>query len=193
MRSKLEHLLATITPERTYNETARRADDALNAFLAPGALLDRWDVFQSCMAQFYRHVENTVLRIHSGFQGQFDMDWNCCIKILQHIYGHNGEKTAFEIAHTGNEGGLYSVFRTVAERMADEYVENEIRARIGTWWNDLNLNEKFTAIDEYLANYGHLLPTELTEGSAARLKVHFEETLFNHVRMLRQLEKTNVG
>ena len=34
------------------------------------------------------------------------------------------EKAAFEMARTGNEGGLYAVLKAIAGQLAEEYAEN---------------------------------------------------------------------
>ncbi len=75
-------------------------------------------------------------------------------------------QTAFEMARTGVEGGLNAVLRKFAEVQAREYAENEIKGRISRYWEGLSADEKLRATDEYLAEYGRLLPSELTEHGA---------------------------
>jgi len=106
-------------------------------------------------------------------------------------YGLNGDKAAFEMARTGVEGGFYSVLKAVANRMMEEYIGNEITAKISSFWYALSTDEKFAVTEEYLSKYGHLLPPELTEGSAARVKADFVKVLEEHARMIKRLR--NIG
>ena len=106
---------------------------------------------------------------------------------LVRAYGSNGEKAAFEMARTGNEGGLYAVLKKMAQTMGEHYAENEVSAKVLFYWNGLTVPEKLAAADEYLGKYGHLLPSELTEGSAGRVRANLPKVLEEHPRLLRRL------
>lgn len=189
MQTKLDRLLESIDPERTLEENDRRVDEALNGFQSPAAVITNWDRFRDCLIRFLCHVESTVLKIPPPKQVDIDFEWGRCFRILQKDYGPNGEKAAFETARTGNEGGLYRVLKTFARRMAYEYSENEINAKVLFYWKTLSVEEQLEAPSEYLRKYGHLLPPELTEGSAARVKVEFPEVLKKHPQLVRRLRK----
>lgn len=93
------------------------------------------------------------------------------------------------MTRTGKEGGLYRVLKTVADQMAEEYAQNEISGRIYDYWNRLTTDEQVAATDEYINKYGHLLPAELTEGSAARLKANFPKVLEEHPKIIRRMRR----
>jgi len=63
--TQLEALLESIDPDRTLDETRRRADRALDSFHAGSGLIDNWNVFQSFMTRLHCHLNNTVLRTTS--------------------------------------------------------------------------------------------------------------------------------
>ena len=44
-------------------------------------------------------------------------------------------------------------------------------------------------MDEYLKKYGHLLPSELTEGSAARVRANFPKVLAQHPKILQKTRR----
>jgi hypothetical protein len=75
--------------------------------------------------------------------------------------------------------------------MIQEYAGNEIRVRISHYWHSLSVDEQLAATDEYLEKYGHLLPWELTEGSAARVKADFVKALAEHSKIIKRLR--NIG
>ena len=105
------------------------------------------------------------------------------------IYGRSGEKAAFEFSRTGNEGGLYGVLKAVAMRIADDLSKNEIAARVNAFWRSHSPEEVLEASREYLARYGHLLPSELTEASAARIVANFPKVLENHPKLVQRLRR----
>ncbi len=189
MTMTLDQLLASIDPERTWEEAAARVDEAVNSYPHRSARLDRWDDFRVCLIDFMRHVEASVLHIPAMPQASLDFEWGRCVRILSNEYGVNGEKAAFEMARTGNEGGLYAVLKRVAGHIAQHYGGREVAGRAGTWWDELSVEEQLAAIEEYLAKYGHLLPAELTEGSAVRVKANFPKVLQEHSQMLQRMRR----
>ncbi len=188
MSTVLEQLLADIDPSRTYDQTFARADEAINTFRFRGAQITDWGAFGACLAEFFAHVEAKMLRLHPS---PVDMDFHGgrCAQLLRHIYGAGGAKAAFEMARTGNEGGLFAVLKTVALRMAEEYSENEISARVGQYWERLSVDEQISATTEYLEKYGHLLPSEMTEGYGARIRANFPKVLAQHPQVLRRTRR----
>jgi len=115
--------------------------------------------------------------------------WSRCIHLLNKAFGASGYKAAFEMVRTGNEGVLYQVLKTVGDLMAEEYAQKEISVRISHYWDNLNLDEKLAAPDEYINKYGHLLPSELTEGSAARIRVNFPKVLEEHPKIIHRMRR----
>lgn len=188
MSTALEQLLTDIDPSRTYDQTFARADEAINTFSFDRVQITDWRDFNTCLAEFFTHVEAKILQLHPC-PLDVDFHWGRCSQLLHHIYGHSGEKAAFEIARTGNEGGLSSVLRAVAMRMADEYAENEISARVGEYWQRLSVDEQISAATEYLDKYGHLLPSEMTEGYGTRIRANFPRVLARHPQILRKTRR----
>ena len=191
MKTKLDRLLESIDPARTLDQVSARVDEALNSFRVKSGTIEDWEGFRTVLTEFFRHVENVVLRIRPPFFPNPDFDWGRCCKLLLKEYGANGEKAAFEMARTGTEQGLYGVLKTVARRMVDDYAGNEIAARVSKFWETLSTDEKLAVSQEYLDKYGHLLPSELTSGSAARIRVNFPRVLEEHTSIVKNLR--NIG
>ena len=191
MGTNLDRLLESIDPSRTLDQVSARVDEAINSFHVKSGIIKDWQVFKNVLTEFYRHVENITLRIRSGFAPDLEIDWTRCYYLLAKEYGSNGEKAAFEMVRTGVEQGLYGVLRALAKRMIDEYSGNEIVARIATFWESLSTDEKLAASKEYLEKYGHLLPSELTGGSAARIRGNFVQVLKEHPHIMKRLR--NIG
>ena len=191
--SGLDELLANIDPSRTLDPTAARADQALNAFPIPSGLIADWEDFKVFMSRLLCHIENGVLRLRPPRQVHPQLDWGRCARILVREFGGHGEKAAFEMARTGNEGGFYAVIRAVAKHMAEEYAFNEIHARINGYWKGLSADAKIAAVREYVAKFGHLLPSELTEGTPGRIMVNFLKVLEEHPRLVQRMRRIGRG
>ena len=190
MAAKLDRLLRDIDPDRTVAEIARRTDDALNAFSVTSAQITDWDRFRRLLIRFVAHVEGHLLG-HTGSPEtrtpDIDFEWGRCCQILSAVYGPNGEKAAFEMARTGNEGGLSDVLRRTAEAVAKPFVKSAVKAQVHGFWEGLSTQAKLNVADEYLGRYGHLLPSELTEGSAARIRANMLRVLEQHPHLMHRL------
>lgn len=191
MDARLEKLLASIAPERTRLENERRADRAINTFHMPGATLPDWPSFRRLITDFFRHTENILLGLPGSLSMDREKDFGRACRILMGEFGRDGEKTAALMALHGVEGGLYQVLRIIAWRLAEQYAANEVKARVAAYWSTLTTDEKFQAVNEYLAAFGHLLPEDVTDGGAPRVKAFFPRFLEHHSELLRRMQ--NVG
>jgi len=189
MKTILDGLLASLDPARTSDQVSARVDIAINTFSDKRYIIKDWKQFRFILIRFFKHTESLALRIQNQRANDLVMDWGRCARLLRKEYGPNGEKAAFEMVRTGTQGGLYAVFKSVGKQMIDEYAGNEIGAKISHYWHSLSVDEKLAATDEYLAKYGHLLPSELTEGSAARIKADFVGVLEEHPKMINRMRK----
>ena len=190
MATQLDRLLENIGPEHTIQKAFNRANEAINTFPLESSLITEWDEYRMVMARFYRHVEKKVLNVQGRMPTtDMDFDWGRCFNTIIKAYGNNGEKTAFELVRTGNDGGLNGVLRKIALAIAEYYSQNEIAARVNLWLNGLSVEEKLAAGDEYIKKFGHLLPSEITEGGAVRIKANLLQVLIMHPRMIHELNK----
>lgn len=189
MKTKLDKLIEQIDPSRTLNEVSSRVDEAVNRFACSIGSINDYNRFEQVLSQFVRHVDNQVLHMPSDFAPS-SYDWAKCVRILEKEYGDQGHKVAFEMASTGIAGGLYEVLKRVAYHLAYDFAQNEISARVYFFWNDLSMDEKFAAIDEYANKFGKFLPESYVEGSAVFLKMNFTKVLEEHPRMIKRLRNT---
>ena len=166
--------------------TSARIDRGINSFRCP-SVIDNWDDFRQCLSRFMCQLEAAVFQLPQPMYGHLEHYWNQAFRLMHKIYGPNGEKAAFEMARTGNQGGLYAVLKAVAKKSSEQYTQNEIGARVSAYWQELSLEEKLQAPIEYIKKYGHLLPSELTEASAARIRANFPQFLEKHAPMLQKI------
>ena len=180
MTSKLSNFLKSIDPSITIEPVTARVDRAINSFPLNAASENDWESFKSKLAKFFAHAEGAILNLGSARPANREIDWNCCRKILTQEYGPSAGTVAFEMTRNNIEGGFYAVFKAIAKHMIKHYASTEISAKTWHFWNGLSREEKHTACYEYLHKYAHLLPPELTEGSAARIHANLPRVLEQH-------------
>lgn len=193
MKTKLDKFIDSIDPARTLDRISSLADKAVNTFSVASGFVQNQGEFESILMNFFCHVENVVLKINPRRLPHQAIDWHRCANVLRKEYGPNGNITAFEIARSGTDGGLYSVLKAIAGHMADEYSTNYIRSNISNFWESLSLDEKMEISSEYLDKYGHLIPSELMDGGAVRLRVFFWKVLQEHPKIVQKLRNVNSG
>ena len=191
MTSKLFILLNEIDPKYISDKISMLANNAINTFNLKSNIVTDESDFQKICANFYCHMENTVIESNPPRKLHFAMDWGRFHKKLMMIYGENGHYTAFDITRSGNENGLYGVLKAVADKMIGEYAGNNVKVKICDFWDGLTIDEKFLAINEYIENFGHLLPKEIVEDGAPRIVSNFLKVLEEHPRMLKRTR--NIG
>ena len=187
MSTKLDRFLMSIDPDITVKETSARADRAVNSFRARSAVIRSWEDFRTTMVRFCSHVEKIVLRLPVDRPPDLNMHWGMCNRLLKKEYGPSWDKAAFEMVRTGSQGGLYAVLKALARRMVEEYSTREVFAKITQFWNSLSVDEKLAVSKEYVQKYGHLLPSELAEGSGARVRANFPKVLEQHPLLIQRL------
>lgn len=189
MTTKLEKLLSKIGPSRTYNDVSVRVDQAFNSFVMPRYSITSHEEYENVMADFCRHIEKNTLKPGSGAPDDREFYWVKCLKFIEKAYSPNGYQTVYTIVRTGKEGGLYQVLKKIADLMAEEFAQKQINYEIYTYWDGLTVDEKLAASDEYIRNYGHLLPNEMTEGNAPRIKAFFCKVLEEHPKIIRKMRR----
>jgi len=185
MSAAFDRFLAAI--EALPDEALRVVDQGFNTAPAIPALIEDWEAYRQWLAVFYCHIECALLGIRAGRPPDIDMDVHrCCLRLNRRL-GESALKAGFEIARTGNEGGMQKLLRQIAVGMAQEWVEKQIALSVTMYWAGSSAEELLRDCDSYLGGYGHLLPSELTEGSAARIRVDFRKVLRQHPWMMRQM------
>ena len=188
MQTRLDKLLLDIRPEGTIVETFNRANEAINTFRIDTAQIEEWDEFKYCIAELVRHIDQCILKLRGSVEASSECYWSHVAQsVLCEVYGSSGQKAAFEMARTGNGGGLYAVVRAVAMHMAERYSKSEISAKVNAYIESLSVDEQLDACSEYISKYGDILPSELTEGSAARIRADFSKVLERHPWLLKKI------
>ena len=189
MKTKLDRLLEKIDPAVTIDRISSSLDQAFNSFSANPKTINTREEFKTVMASFYCHVDKCMY----GWERKPDsvMDWHRSTTMLEKEYGSNGENIAYDMARTNIGGGLYAVLKAVTKQIIDEYSGNQIGSHVSEFWNSLSVDEKIAVSKEYLDKFGHLIPSDLRENGAVRVRAFFWKTLEEHPRIIKRLR--NLG
>lgn len=187
MSSKLMALLEKIDLKNTADEISARVDDAINTFGLKTNTVTDLQTFQKTCADFYCHVENVIFGFDPPRTVHFVMDWGRFDKRLKEIYGQNGKMIGFDLSRLGHEGGLKTVLKLVADKMREGFVNSFIHSEICEFWDSLTIDEKLSAVKEYVETYSHLLPEEAIENGAPRIGINFHEVLKQHPYIIKQI------
>ncbi|RKY10697.1 MAG: hypothetical protein DRP56_00325 [Planctomycetota bacterium] len=174
----------------SYNEKKYIGVDRAINEAAVGGLVDSFEEFGEILAGVIVLVQKYLLKARNPVEGGREFYLDAAFRVLTRKLGPNGEKAAMEISRTGKNDGIYGVIKLVAYGYAEMLFENESKSRVGIIWEQLSNDDKFATMDEYLQEFGHLWPDELTENGAARLKVNFPKTLQLHLENIRKLSKS---
>jgi hypothetical protein len=193
MKSRLDKLLEDIDPVNIYDVVSSSVDAALNSFTVPKGIIDDWNEYETILAKFYRHAENSILNINDFSPTNDSYGLTASIRLLNKEYGESGQKAAFELVRTGQRGGIYYVLKKIGKQLIYEYVDRWVSTKIYTFWSSLSNEEKSEVVDEYVLKHGQLLPSELIEGYAVRIRMNFPKVLEEHPRLIRNLRMVNVN
>jgi hypothetical protein len=126
MQTRLDKLLSDIRPERTIVETFNRANEAINTFRIDTAQIEEWDEFKHCMAEFMRHVDQSILKLRRSVDASSEYYWSHLAQpVLCAVYGSNGQKAAFEMARTGNPLVIGHLRNTEPEELSRRETDNK--------------------------------------------------------------------
>jgi hypothetical protein len=184
---ELDRLLKRIDPSASLEQTAKQIDKAVNTFRLNKASTENWNEFETCLAEFYCHLEN--MSLSKNRQTHQDMDYDRSRRLLLEEYGPNGEKIAFEMAQKGIDGGFYAVLKIIAGRLTNYYSQNQVRYLVDEFWNNLGYDERITAAKQYREKYGHLIPPQYTEGSIEYLTSQLPKILEEHPGMIQRMRR----
>jgi hypothetical protein len=183
--NNLAAFLQSIEPPNTYDKIARSIDQLVNTFRYSKSAIDDRDEFEQCLAGFYCHLENGHFKKNRAVNRVFDYDR--CSRMILEEYGSNGEKVAFEMARTGVDGGIYSIYKLIARKLIDQFAQNQIRALVSEYLNGMDAERWMKISNQYQEKYGHLLPPDFKEGSVAFLCANLNSVLEEHPRTVQRM------
>jgi hypothetical protein len=188
MSTRLEDLMESIDPSRTIDRVSAAVDDAFNSFQYNNPI-GSFDDYEEYMARFVEHIESVVLNFGSNVPDNKDFWWARYSNLVKKGHGPDAWKWNYEKILTGKDGGAYKLLKDVAAMVLEDRGGREISARIWRFWESLTDDEKMETVDEFLAGFGHLLPSEYTGGGGAYLKMNFPRILEKYPQLVMEIRR----
>ena len=188
MPTPLQDLIKKI--ETLPDEIEHLVDQGINSFNMPKTnVINDWNIFQYWLGKFYCDIEFTILGIRMAEEIDIDFYAKKSFTTLEKKFGTSSMQASFEIARTGNEGGMYTLMKTLAKLIGEKYLSNQIGTLINIYMEKLSPDDIIADSKEYLATYSHLLPLEISEKQGIRVQANFFKVLNKHPYMMRDLKR----
>jgi len=184
-------LMETLDSRDYVQSQYSRADEAVRTFELDRTVMTGWNEFRCCMVRFRSHLDYHLLNMTRQMDFDLEYQWCRAMKLLIGVYGPNGEKTGFEITRTGNEGGLYALLNKMASYQAAQYLRKQTSCLVSHFWDSLSASQKIEAGRQYIARYGHIIPSELAEGTGTRILCQLPKLLNEHPEMIHKLRASS--
>ena len=111
--------------------------------------------------------------------------------LLDEIYGENGRAIAFNMAKKGIDGGLYQVLKSLGSHYTQKRVKARIQGAVIGFLGGYDYEGLQALSEEYIARFGHILPSEMKEKGGYWLIKNFEHVLCQHPHIIKQFRETN--
>jgi hypothetical protein len=187
VKTSLQLFLADIEP--IPDRIGRLVDVAVETFPWRIAGFAHGDEYTAWLAALYCHLECTVLGL-PGRRANPVLDLCRAWDLLRRPYGGDTPQTLYDVARSGSEGGLRQIMNTLAERYGDEYTEQLVSNAVTCYMADRSPAKLLSDAREYVALHGNIIPSEISEGSPARIASHFPKVLALHPLAMQRLRQT---
>ena len=191
--TRLERYMQQLAPAVSIDPVHRRVDEALRTLPASvGGAVRNYLAFADRSVLLWWHIEPYLLDIANFPRREASDAWYQCRLVYRAIYGSEGDKAGYEIVANNVEGGWRKVAHAFAHKMADDFIEQQVGMSASAWWSLLSTPDRHAAADEFLLKWGYLLPGELTEHSAARVRAYLPEYLKRVPEMFQKLQQISL-
>jgi hypothetical protein len=188
MSTRLEELMESIDPSRTIDRVSAAVDDAFNSFRYNNPIRS-FDDYEEYMSKFVEHIESVVLNFGSDVPYNKDFWLARYEDLVKKGHGPDAWKWNYEKILTGKDGGTYKLLKDVAAMILDDRSGKEISGRVWRFWESLSDDEQMETVDEFLAEFGNLLPSEYTGGGSAYLKMNFPRVLEKYPQLVIEIRR----
>ncbi len=185
--SSLEELLETIDPSRTYDVFRRRFDEALRTFPFQSFRVNDWASCDLFVASLFARI-NTVL-LQGASDNNLDLGLVTFRNVFRSMYGDRPERLLYERIIHGHDSGMNGFVRDAIDAAVEFCAAVPIANRVDEYIDSLSNDEYDTAARYYLAKWGHLLPSEITDRGLPRFAPLLRQFLKQHPRSVLQMRK----
>ena len=189
MDTEFSRFLDKIQANQYNDELHYRANQALNNFPCPSVVTNR-EQFEDCITRLADQVYGYILNGPPGMPLQPELGRQMAYEALKDLYGPHGMRKAMIMAHTALEGGMTRVLTDIAKQIVRDRAKKSITAAVNLFLGSLSPTQTEQVAQEYLARFGHLLPSELTEKNGVMLGIKIKEVLIEHPALMQRMRHT---
>jgi hypothetical protein len=191
--TRLERFMKQLEPAVSIDPVHRRVDEALRTLPVPArSAVRNYLAFEDRSVLLWWHIEPYLRDIADFPQRNTSDALHQCRIIYRALFGSEGETAAYEMVHNNVEGGWRKLVHAFAHKMADDFIDEQLALSTDQFWNLLSTPGKHAAADEFILKWGFLLPGELTENSAARIRTYLPEYLKRIPEALQRLQQISL-
>lgn len=173
--NSFEDLVTWVSTGGSHDQCQELAGAALQQFMPRVANRRQISDLPGEVGRFRNLLDERILRLSEPLSELFAHERG--LEALRAVYGPNALPVACAIVRSGMEGGFVGILHAVAEHKAKEYAKAEVRNKVLGFWNCLSAERKLELGREFIERWGHLLPSELTEGIGVRILEKLPEAL----------------
>ena len=169
--------------------TDQRIDAALNSYKPPSAIIRDRTAFVQVIAELHHAVACHLYHTQKDWPIDVEFEYGITLLFLKQEYGRNGDLAALEIARSGEEGGIRSVLRTVAQAMGKKHAEELISLCVDSYWTGQKAHELIEDARSYVRQFASLIPAGMLESGGVRIMAEFRQVLKKHPFMIAELRR----
>jgi len=185
MKTRLDDLLETIHPSRTYDFYRRKIDDAVRTFPFESFSVDKAASCEHFITNFFACVNGSIM--DGSFSESAYMAMAMFRIVFQPRYGEYPELPIYERLIHGHEGGMNGFVQEAVDALVEHFAFIPIANRVDEFIESLSDDELSVTAEEYLSKYGQLLPAEITSQGAYRFTPFLTKFLKEHPKLLLKL------
>lgn len=187
MATKLQQLLDKIDYKNLFEADKRRVERVLSQYRSKRNTVENHDEFKKCLVEFVGQIYGAIINVPNGFRSASNSHmFSLAIDFLKSKYQGNTEITVYEIMHSGAEGGVYQILKTLAQIMTDKIYLDGVEHFIARFLDEISYDERTVYAKEYLNKYAYILPSNY-KNDPNMVLISFDKVLREHAIYMKRL------
>ena len=181
----IDSLLQELNEENLIRKVGLPHDEARNSYRITKNTVADYREFEQEIAQYYNHHHQQVYGV--SFPDYVAREKAKAILNRQYGRSHGDEKTAYNDAHLGTNGGLSAVLSAIADSIKHEARTQYGQDLFNRYINPMEYQEKVEIIRQFFQRVGHLLPPGFELSNPARYCNDYMGIVDSYVQSMNQV------
>jgi hypothetical protein len=185
MRAQFQRMLEEL--ESTHRKIERQLEERIVRFTAPASVVDV-DEFDAIITSFFWDLFCPELDRIKCWSEHRSYVSSMAFSLLEHDYGRQAKVRSFDLARSGNDGGLRQVLGQMSKRLLEELVQRHAQAVLSRY-AETDPKTRIRDARDYLKVYGALLPSEMTDQNGVVVLEKFFRFLGQHATTVNEMRR----